>query len=737
MLVILITSANCNEPNLYGEIQSPNYPQGYPDDVHQTWNIKVPEGFKIRIYFTHVDIEISENCEYDYVKISAEEQQLDLICGRMRTSSGGNSFIRVTESPFNLMTVTFHSDFSNQERFTGFMAYYIAVDINECEDSYNGEEACTHYCNNYIGGFVCTCRPGYFLQEDRRTCGVNCSVDVYTELAGVITSPGYPETYPENSKCEYKVQLEDGYQVVLYFEDLFDVEKGEDAKCSQDVLKIEAGKTTFGPYCEKPVSPIETRINRIKIKFDTDGSGDNKGWKIRYKASGMAVGLEAVVAVKLFPVEQGLIPSASIAYLFDSDQITYPDSAPGPRSPLEIDYQKLMTKFWNVLGRYPENLLNRVRVKVLNKREQADNNDLLFAASCIELAHLEKKELIYLSVSAVDCGPPKEIENGNLIYLTLFDMDTYEARIHYLCEELYYQLQKKGSGIYQCDAQGSWRNPDLGTAVPTCIPVCGNLTNPPQPIQRIIKGEFAEKGNFPWQVFFEEPRGGGALIGEQWVLTAAHIAEHNQFTMYIGTTNVGREALKAATEIKSEKVFLHPNYTMVPEEKRYNYDNDIALIKLKEKVKMGYQISPICIPNVGEEFELQQEKMGFISGWGRIAEEGRLSQRLRYAEIPVEDMKACKHHIFQKNEPEAKKYVFTDNMFCAGLKGMDSCHGDSGGAYAFKSDDNTYFVGGIVSWGVGCGSYGFYTKTNNYIEWLEKVMKNEEVLHPFYRFISG
>ncbi|XP_043935630.1 complement C1s subcomponent-like [Protopterus annectens] len=673
VLLVLITSAICSVPNLHGEIQSPNYPQGYPDDAHQTWNIKVPEGFKIRIYFTHVDIEPSENCEYDYVKISAEEQQLDLICGRLQTSSGGNSFIRVTESPFNLMTVTFHSDFSNQERFTGFMAYYITVDINECEDSYNGEEACTHYCSNYIGGFVCTCRPGYFLQEDRRTCGVNCSGDVYTELAGVITSPGYPETYPENSKCEYKVHLEDGYQVVLYFDDLFDVEKGEGAKCNQDILKIEAGRTTFGPYCEKPVSPIETRINRIKIKFDTDGSGDNKGWKIRYKASARPCPMAVIPKSRMEPVRP--------KYVFkDAVKVTCNEG-------YEVD-------------------INRLTIRSF-KSECLSNGTWSYS---------------FYECQPVDCTHPEMIENGIPFYLTESDVTTYEARFQYLCEEPYYQMQEKGSGIYQCDAQGSWRNPDLGTAIPTCIPVCGNLSNPPQPIQRIIKGEFAEEGNFPWQVFFEVPRGGGALIGEQWVLTAAHVAEQDGLIMYIGTINVGRDALKAATEIKPEKVFLHPNYTNYPEgEKRYNYDNDIALIKLKDKVKMGNRISPICIPNATDDFDLQQGRLGFISGWGRT-EKGYLSQRLRYAEIPAEDIKTCKHHIFQKNEPEAKKFVFTDNMFCAGLKGMDSCQGDSGGAYAFKSDSNTYFVGGIVSWGVECGSYGFYTKVNKYIDWLSKTI---------------
>lgn len=54
---------------MYGEILSPNYPQAYPNDYQQTWEINVPSGYGIHLYFTHLDIEPSQNCEYDFVKV--------------------------------------------------------------------------------------------------------------------------------------------------------------------------------------------------------------------------------------------------------------------------------------------------------------------------------------------------------------------------------------------------------------------------------------------------------------------------------------------------------------------------------------------------------------------------------------------------------------------------------------------------------------------------------------------
>lgn len=56
--------------DMFGEIQSPNFPDSYPSDSEVTWNISVPDGFKIKLYFMHFDLESSYLCEYDYVKVS-------------------------------------------------------------------------------------------------------------------------------------------------------------------------------------------------------------------------------------------------------------------------------------------------------------------------------------------------------------------------------------------------------------------------------------------------------------------------------------------------------------------------------------------------------------------------------------------------------------------------------------------------------------------------------------------
>lgn len=263
---------------MYGEILSPNYPQAYPNEVVKIWDIEVPEGFGVHLYFTHLDIELSENCAYDSVQIISGGIEEGRLCGQRTSKSPDSPIVEDFQFPYNKLQVIFTSDFSNEERFTGFAAYYTAVDVNECTDF--SDVPCSHFCNNFIGGYFCSCPPEYFLHDDMRNCGVNCSGDAFTALIGEIASPNYPNPYPENSRCEYQIRLEEGFRVVVTIrrED-FDVEPADSEGNCRDSLTFAAKNQQFGPYCGNgfpgPLT-MKTQSNTLDIVFQTDLTGQKK-----------------------------------------------------------------------------------------------------------------------------------------------------------------------------------------------------------------------------------------------------------------------------------------------------------------------------------------------------------------------------------------------------------------------------------------------------------------------------
>lgn len=60
-------------------------------------------------------------------KVETEDQVLATFCGRETTDTEQTPGQEEVLSPGSFMSVTFRSDFSNEERFTGFDAHYMAV----------------------------------------------------------------------------------------------------------------------------------------------------------------------------------------------------------------------------------------------------------------------------------------------------------------------------------------------------------------------------------------------------------------------------------------------------------------------------------------------------------------------------------------------------------------------------------------------------------------------------------
>ncbi|KAJ1122374.1 hypothetical protein NDU88_000863 [Pleurodeles waltl] len=270
----------------------------------------------------------------------------------------------------------------------------------------------------------------------------------------------------------------------------------------------------------------------------------------------------------------------------------------------------------------------------------------------------------------------------------------------------------------------------------TCYELdCGKPEQPVAMIGRIIGGDRAQAGNFPWQVYLNaHGPAGGVLISDRWVLTVAHLIRLKReeedlegnvtavdLEVYMGDINMNKQFQLGQHPV--ERVFVHPQYST----EGHNFDHNIALIKLKHSVTQSADIRPICLPWRNSENFYEEGRMGFVSGFG-VTEQNRLSAYLRYVTLPIASRNTCRDHLRDK-EIWGRRPVFSENMFCAGLPGRlkqrkDACQGDSGGAFGqYDEERDRWVVTGLVSWGFGCArGYSFFTKVDNYMAWIDEVM---------------
>ncbi|XP_017759429.1 PREDICTED: trypsin-1-like [Eufriesea mexicana] len=244
-----------------------------------------------------------------------------------------------------------------------------------------------------------------------------------------------------------------------------------------------------------------------------------------------------------------------------------------------------------------------------------------------------------------------------------------------------------------------------------CLPCKCGLTNTQR---RIVGGVETQVNQYPWMALMMF-RGrfycGASVISSRYVLTAAHCVDRfdpNLMSVLLLEHN-RNSTTEAETQLfQVEKVIRHSGYST------NNYNNDIALVKLKDTIRFEGKMRPVCLPERAKTFAGLN---GTVTGWGALAESGAISQTLQEVTVPILTNTECR----------ATKYParrITDNMLCAGYKegSKDSCQGDSGGPLHIVND-NAHEVIGIVSWGEGCarpGYPGVYSRVNRYLSWIER-----------------
>ena len=159
------------------------------------------------------------------------------------------------------------------------------------------------------------------------------------------------------------------------------------------------------------------------------------------------------------------------------------------------------------------------------------------------------------------------------------------------------------------------------------------------------------------------------MISNRYILTAAHCVDNfiddEAAEVTLGEYILGKPE---GTEHKyrSSQIIVHPEFG-------YGYGQDIALIRLKSRVRMTKYIQPACLPK-----RLKDSKQNTLvthSGWGRTTG-GRFPKRPITAYLSITTRKICQKAWYPF------EVQITEGMICTtssvGHK-YGICKGDSGG----------------------------------------------------------
>ncbi|WAR06690.1 CUBN-like protein, partial [Mya arenaria] len=318
---------------LEGDIISPNYPGNYPRQSNCSWLIQSAHAIdRITLTFTHMDLELSNDCTKDYVLVQdGVDEQAPVIgqycgehsptpvtsqgsalyvtfvsdtCGGDFTSRSGaftspgypNSYPINTEcvwtvsvSPGNKVQLSF----SVFDLETHDNCNYDYIELHEGE---LGGPLLGRFCGNDIPSNL-TAYNGVWMKfrSDDSSTGRGFVAQYAADYGGdvigsvgQISSPRYPYQYPHNTDVVWIITVPINMRVKVTFTTM-DMESSFNG-CVFDFLKIRDGSTSdspiIGSYCGTTVPDmLISTTNQLHVEFHSDWSSTGQGFLFGWEAT--------------------------------------------------------------------------------------------------------------------------------------------------------------------------------------------------------------------------------------------------------------------------------------------------------------------------------------------------------------------------------------------------------------------------------------------------------------------
>lgn len=209
----------------FGRLRSPGWPAGYASDVDCAVVLRAPQNHTISLFFHAFGLEDSGGCTRDFLEVRNGSESTSPLLGKYCGTLLPNPIFSQSRDLY----LRFKSDGATSGR-------------------------------------------GYEIIWTSSPSG--CGGTLYGD-SGLVTSPGYPGTYPNHTHCEWVIIAPGGRPVTVSFSFISIDDPGE---CIQNYLMLydgpDANSPSSGPYCgaDTDVAPFVASSHRVFIRFHAEAA---------------------------------------------------------------------------------------------------------------------------------------------------------------------------------------------------------------------------------------------------------------------------------------------------------------------------------------------------------------------------------------------------------------------------------------------------------------------------------
>jgi|GEM_PF-1450183 len=245
----------------------------------------------------------------------------------------------------------------------------------------------------------------------------------------------------------------------------------------------------------------------------------------------------------------------------------------------------------------------------------------------------------------------------------------------------------------------------------------------------VVGGTDTDAETVPWQVYVEtvdNNAGGGTIIGQYWIVTAAHMDLQAGDHVFAGMSEYGTY-LQQRTVVEA---IYSPDWTYDPSQ-----GHDIALVRVDHAFDFSDpRVAPIRYATPVDEAQGITDPctLAMVSGFGMMRENGGvLADHLQTVWVPIVS-NALADAAYAGWQGLQANWI-TDDQLAAGdygpqgcrtgdyKGGEDACQGDSGGPLVVPDAYGNYVLAGVTSWGNGCAGPdypGLYCRVSSYADFI-------------------